>query len=295
MGLFYICLPKFYLKIMVNSPGAGFISIKDPDDTRLAAYSSLKGKKLESEGLFIAEGEKVVKSMLDSACQIASCLTAKSAVMRYKNLIAMIAKRGASVYVVPDGLIERLIGFRFHRGIMAVGYCPEKLATSGMPGNPERPLLFVALNAVNDPQNVGLIARNAAAFGASALIVDSATYDPYYRKAVRVSMGTIFRLPVYYEDDLKTALLRLRKKYGLRIITATPGNGARDITKTKLAGNICFVFGNEDKGVSRNILKLADLKVRIPIRKDVDSLNVASASAVCLYEASRHRPDIGRY
>ena len=101
-------------------------------------------------------------------------------------------------------------------------------------------------------------------------------------------MGTIFRLPVYYEDDLVSSLSWLKKKHGTRIIAATPGRGAVDIAKTKLSGNICLIFGNEDKGVSRRILSIADAKVRIPISRTVDSLNVASASAVCLYKASHY-------
>ena len=127
-----------------------------------------------------------------------------------------------------------------------------------------------------------------------ALIVDHATYDPYYRKAVRVSMGTIFRLPVCYEDDLESSLILLREKHDTRIIAATPGRGTSDIAKAEFSGNVCFVFGNEDKGVSRSVLRICDAKVRIPISKTVDSLNVASASAVFLYEASLQRERKGR-
>lgn len=274
----------------INSK-SGFVAIQSPDDPRLAAYSSLKGKSLERDGIFIAEGEKVVKSMAESGCQIASCLTASGAIAKYRSLLAILAKRGASVYVAADELIEKIIGFRFHKGIMAVGYCPKKLTIPDVLKKPKRPLFLVALNAVNDPQNVGLIARNAAAFGVQALIVDHATYDPYYRKAVRVSMGAIFRLPVCYEDDLRLSLIRLKKKHDTRIIVAALGRGASDIAEVELSGNICFVFGNEDKGISRRVLSIADARVRIPISKTIDSLNVASASAVCLYEASRYRKD----
>jgi len=262
--------------------------VQNADDPRLAAYSSLKGKMLERDGIFIAEGEKVVRSMLESGCRVKSCLTARGAVARYKPLLRIMAKRGAPVYALADELIEEIIGFRFHKGIMAVGYCPKKFTVSEVLKIPKRPLFLAALNAVNDPQNVGLIARNAAAFGIQALIVDNATYDPYYRKAVRVSMGAIFRLPVCYEDDLASSLVRLKEKYDTRIIAATPGRGAGDIAKVKLSGNICFVFGNEDKGVSRGVLRIADARARIPISKTVDSLNVASASAVCFYRASRY-------
>lgn len=231
--------------------------------------------------------------MIESGCEIASCLTSKGAFSRYKPLLAIIGKRRAPVYVASNELIEEIIGFRFHKGIMAVGYCPKKLTISETLKKPKCPLFLVALNAINDPQNVGLIARNAAAFGVQALIVDNATYDPYYRKAVRVSMGSIFRLPVYYENDLRSSLMWLKKKHDTRIIAATPGKGTSDIAKVALSGNVCFVFGNEDKGISRTILNIADAKVRIPISKTVDSLNVASASAVCLYKASRHKTKSG--
>lgn len=271
---------------------SSFITIQDPGDPRLAAYNSLKGKSLERDGIFIAEGEKVVKSMMDSGCRIASCLTASGAITRYRSLLAGMAKRKAPAYVASDKLVEEIIGFRFHKGIMAVGYCPEKVTLSDALKDSKRPLFLVALNAVNDPQNVGLIARNAAAFGVQALIVDHATYDPYYRKAVRVSMGAIFTLPVCYEKDLRSSLIRLKEKHDTRVIAATPGKGADDIAGAKLSGNICFVFGNEDKGVSRRILNIADDRVRIPISKAVDSLNVAGACAVCLYEASRCRSQI---
>ena len=274
---------------MPLNPKSSFIAIKDPSDPRLAAYRSLKGKSLEKDGIFIAEGEKVVLSMVDSGCRVASCLTANGTVAKYRNILNIMAKKGASIYAADDELIEDIIGFRFHKGIMAVGYCPKKITISDAFKIPKRPLLLVALDAVNDPQNVGLITRNAAAFGVGALIVDDASYDPYYRKAVRVSMGAIFRLPVCYEKDLASSLLSIKKKYDTRIVAATPGRGAIDISEVKLSGNICFVFGNEDKGVSRPVLNIADVKVRIPISNTIDSLNVASASAVCLYEASRRR------
>ncbi|MDD5428746.1 MAG: RNA methyltransferase [Candidatus Omnitrophica bacterium] len=270
-------------------PALNIVEIQNLDDPRLAAYSSLKGKKLEKDGIFIAEGEKVVRSMFESGCRVASCLTSNSAAARYKTLLAVLAKRGADIYAASDEVIENIIGFRFHKGIMAVGHCPEKLTISDALKAVKPPLFLVALDSVNDPQNVGLITRNAAAFGVRALIVDGATYDPYYRKAVRVSMGTIFGLPVCYEKDIAKSLSVLKKKYGVRVIAATPGKSARDIAKVKLSGNICFVFGNEDRGVSRKILNMADEKVRIPIKGGVDSLNVASACAICLHEVSRGR------
>lgn len=264
------------------------INIKDSGDPRVAPYSSLKGKMLERDGVFIAEGEKVVESMVDSGCRVASCLVAAGAIDRYEAIVSKASGKGAAIYIASDELIEDIIGFRFHRGIMALGHCPEKKSVTGALKRLKRPLLLIALDSVNDPQNVGLIARNASAFGAGALLVDGATYDPYYRKAVRVSMGAIFRLPVFYEDDLESSLVRLKKDHGVRVIAATPGRSGTDIRRVRFSGDICIVFGNEDNGVSRRILDIADTKVRIPISKGVDSLNVASASAVFLHLASRN-------
>lgn len=262
-------------------------AIHDLDDPRIAVYRSLKGRELEREGVFIAEGEKVVRLMVAGGYDPVSCLISDDAVPATRALLCAIRKRGGAVYTAPGALIERIIGFRFHRGIMAAGRCPVKRTVAGLGRMRARAPLFVALNAVNDPQNVGLIVRNAAAFGASALIVDGATHDPFYRKAVRVSMGTVFALPVCYEEDLPAALGLLRERYGARIIAATPGRGAVDLARAGLAGPACFVFGNEDAGLSRGVLRAADARVRIPIAPGVDSLNVASAAAVCLYEASR--------
>lgn len=264
------------------------ISINDPADPRLEPYRSLKGKQLEREGIFIAEGEKVVRSMLDARIKVVSCLTAADTVGRYKRILGEAVKRGADIYIADKALIEGVIGFRFHRGIMAVGRCPVKRTVAEALARPARGRgqLLVALNAINDPQNVGLIARNAAAFGADALIVDGATYDPYYRRAVRNSMGTIFGLTVCYEKDLAPSLRRLQK-LGVRIIAAAPGGKSIDIADADLSGSICLVFGNEESGVAEDVLRIADVRARIPISKDVDSLNVAGASAVFLYETRR--------
>lgn len=266
-----------------------FISIKDLSDPRIAPYRSLKGRELERNGIFIAEGEKVVKCMLESGYPVLSALASVEAIDRCGDLLNAIVKRGGRAYIAPNGLVGDIIGFRFHKGIMASGRCPKRAAISGPLKAFKRPLFLVALDSVNDPQNVGLIARNAAAFGAQSLLVNDATYDPYYRKSVRVSMGAIFRLKVFYEPDLGASLIGLKKRHGLRIIAATPGGRAGDIADADLSGDICIVFGNEDKGVSRGILRIADSRVRIPISDKIDSLNVASASAIFLHQASRCR------
>jgi len=268
-----------------------FIPVLDPADPRIEPYRSLKGKRLEQDGVFMAEGDKVVRELVASRHSVVSCLTARETADRFRTILNAMRKKGVPVYVAPLAVIEGIIGFRFHRGIMALGRCPEKLEAAARIGTARQARLLVALNAVNDPQNVGLIVRTAAAFGAGALIVDDETYDPYYRKAVRVSMGTVFSLPVCYESDLVLSLAALKERFGTRIVVTTPGGGAVDIRTAELSGSVCFVLGNEDAGVSRRVARIADAKVRIPIVRQVDSLNVAAAAAICLHEASR-RPRV---
>ncbi|MBP7055899.1 MAG: RNA methyltransferase [Candidatus Omnitrophica bacterium] len=261
--------------------------VDNPEDTRISAYRSLKGKELEREGIFISEGEKVVQAMIDNHFGAVSCLAAREAIARYMPILNALKKTGAKVYLADNSVIEEIIGFRFHRGIMAIGRCPKKRSITGETKNTAGSSLFVALNSVNDPQNVGLIARNAAAFGIEALIVDNSTYDPYYRKAVRVSMGTIFGLKVFYEDDMLSSITWLKNKLGVRIVAASAAKSAKDIKGLEAKGAACIIFGNEDKGISSELLRISDDKIRIPISGDVDSLNVASASAIFLYEFSR--------
>lgn len=263
-------------------------AVKDMRDSRLAAYRSLKGRSLERQrGIFIAESPRVVKALLQSDVEPVSCLTTRHAYNRYKPLATALSRAGIPVYIAPQGDIQKLIGFRFHQGLLVAARSPEKHSLKEMAPRLKGARLFVALNGVNDPGNVGLIVRNAAAFGADALIVDGQSYDPYYRRAVRVSIGTLFGLNVAYEERLTPALAWLKKTYKTRIIAASPAKGAVSLDKAKLSGNVCLVFGNEEKGITPDIRRIADMIVKIPIAKAVDSLNVASASAILLHAASR--------
>jgi tRNA G18 (ribose-2'-O)-methylase SpoU len=265
------------------------IPIKDISDPRIFPYRSLKGRALERDGLFIAEGPRVVEGLLKSDISVISCLATEQSYRNFKPILSRSPLKGVPIYIAKRQDVERIIGFSFHQGLMAAARLPQKRSIDKVMKPSRSAHLLVALNGVNDPENVGLIVRNAAAFGADALIVDSRTYNPYYRRAVRVSMGSLFGLGVAYEEDLASALRRLKRVCKTRIIAASPGAKNRDIVKADLSGNVCLVFGNEDKGLAPEILRVADEKVRIPISKNIDSLNVACASAIFLYSAASQR------
>jgi tRNA G18 (ribose-2'-O)-methylase SpoU len=260
------------------------IAINDIDDPQISFYRSLKGRQLGREGIFIVEGPKAVKALLEGDIKVISCLTTKDFYKKFRTSLLKLAGKGIPVYLMSRESVGDVIGFNFHQGLMVACRIPKKISLESGIKSLKRPYLLAALNGVNDPENVGLIARNAAAFGASAMIVDEKTYDPYYRRAVRVSVGAIFKIPVFHVGRLAPELKRL-KKSGVKVIVTHLGKKSKDIKDVDLSQDVCIIFGNEDKGVDRDVLAEADHAVKIPISGKVDSLNVASASAIILREA----------
>lgn len=264
--------------------------IQDINDPRIAPYRSLKTKHPEQDGTFIAESAPVVQALLNTSLEITSCLTTEKFYKTFLERSPSARKKNIDTYLMKKEDIEDIIGFRFHHGIMMAVRSPEKNSIKDLLENRHGDHLLVALNGIHDPQNLGLIIRNAAAFGANALIVDGGTYEPYYRKTVRISMGAIFNIPIAYEPDLTGAFKHLKKEFNTKIIVTSPGEDNTDLAHIDLSGNICIVLGNELSGVSPDVLEAADQAVKIPILSDrADSLNVACTSSIFLYQAKLQR------
>ena len=264
-------------------------SIKNLDDPRISIYRSLKGKQLDKDGVFIAEGNKVFRALLKSDLKIVSALMTEKWLQVFRRQINKRTKKGMRVYIMDRKEIERVVGFNLHQGLMAATRIPSKLSLKQAWRLWNSPHLLLAIEGIKDAENIGLIVRNSVAFGVDTIIVDKSSCNPYLRRVVRVSIGTIFKLPVLYTDDLPTALKWLKENFGTRIIAASPDTRNEILSKTDLAGNICLVFGSEDYGLSDNVLKLADSIVRIPISPRLDSLNVSSANAIFLHHAISKR------
>jgi len=266
------------------------IIIKNADDPRVSEYRSLKVRHPEKDDIFIVESKPIIKTLLQTNLEVISCLTTHSVYDEFRTQVSDSLKKEVPFYLMEKSQIEDIIGFRFHQGIMAAVKSPKKMSIKDRMSAWPSPHQLVALNGVHDPQNVGLIIRNAAAFGTDTLIVDGKSYEPFYRKVVRISMGSIFNIPLAYETDLLPVFQSLKKNFGTKIVVTSPDNNCQDVHTADLSGNICLVLGNEFSGVSREIMDIADLSVKIPLFFDkADSLNVASASAIFLYEISRQR------
>ncbi|MCG3133181.1 MAG: putative TrmH family tRNA/rRNA methyltransferase [Planctomycetes bacterium] len=263
-------------------------------DPRVEPYRTLRRiESVRKDGLFVCEGARVVRQLLRSAARVRSILCAAEWVDEMRSLVAPRPESAeVDVYVAPKDAIEGIIGYSLHQGVMALAETPRWPAVGDV-ATARRPHLFVALEGVSNAENVGGILRNAAGFGASGVILDRASHDPFVRRAARVSMGAVFHVPVWKVDDLPAALASLRASHGTRLLAAhlydpvTPlGDPALD---ADLRADACIVLGSEATGLSAPLVSLCDRAVKIPMDDNWGCLNVATAAAVFLWECARRR------
>ena len=262
------------------------IRVASVDDSRLEDFRNVSDPALmRGRGLFVAEGRLAVERLLGSRFRTRSLLVIASALAGLEPALAARGDdRALDLYVADSSQMRRVTGFRFHRGCLALG---ERPAPGGAdaelpPAAPGRPL--VVLDGVSDPDNVGSIFRNAAAFGAAGVVLSPACADPLYRKAIRTSMGTTLQLPFRVADEWPVALSQIRDE-GTLVAALTPMEPAVDIeafVRRRAGVAVALLLGNEGDGVSRSALDLCDERVRIDIDPAVDSLNVANAAAIAL-------------
>lgn len=255
----------------------------------LEPYRTLK-RPLDhvARGIFVAESVKVVRRLLESDFGVVSVLLPEKWLPEFEPLLQT-RPENIPVYVVAHKrLLEQLVGFSMFQGVMAVGKIPAPLTLQELLARSPSPRLLVAAEQLANAENIGGLVRNAAAFGAHGLIAGETCASPFLRRAVRNSMGTIFRLPIVEPPSLLAALWQLRDA-GVRCIAAHPHAGDRTLARADFTGDVCVVFGSEGEGLSPRVLGACDEAVAIPMAPGVDSLNVVNAAAVFLYEINRQR------
>lgn len=260
------------------------------DLPELAPYRTLRlPHEHREQGIFVAEGDKVVHRLLASALEIVSVLVPEHRLAEYEPALRTRREDILVFSVTEKRILEELIGFEMFQGVMAVAKVPAQPSLAELLQTTSVPRLFVAADGLTSAENVGVLVRNCVAFDAQALIVGETSASPYLRRAVRNSMGTIFQLPVIESPNLIQTLTALRA-HGIRSIAAHPHTNRRSLGEADFRSDCCIVFGSEGHGISPTVLATCDEAVAIPMPPAVDSLNVASAAAVFLYEASRQRP-----
>ncbi|QPP09807.1 RNA methyltransferase [Streptomyces bathyalis] len=266
---------------------AEIIPVDDPDDPRLTDFTGLTDVELRrrrepAEGLFIAEGEKVIRRAAEAGYPMRSMLLSEKWVPVMRDVID---QARAPAYVVSPELAERVTGYHVHRGALAsMGRTPLP-APEALLASARR---VVIMEAVNDHTNIGAIFRSAAALGMDGVLLSPSCADPLYRRSVKVSMGAVFSVPYARLAAWPHGLASVREA-GFRLLALTPEAGAvpLDDAGAHRLPRVALLLGAEGDGLSERAMRVADERVRIPMAHGVDSLNVGAAAAVAFYAVTR--------
>lgn len=260
------------------------IVVDDPADGRLADYTGLTDVVLRTRlepahGLYMAESEKVIRRALGAGHRPRSLLLAQKWLEPMADLVARVEELGAPVFTGPADVINAVAGFNVHRGAIAAMHRPELPEPGRLLENARR---VVVLEDIVDHTNVGAIFRSVAGLGADAVLVTPRCADPLYRRAVRVSMGTVFQVPWTRIDPWRVETLQ---ELGLTVaaLALHDDSVSLDELVAERPERLALVLGAEGDGLAASTVERADRTVRIPMAGGVDSLNVAAAAAVALW------------
>ncbi|HET9654375.1 MAG TPA: RNA methyltransferase [Kineosporiaceae bacterium] len=268
--------------------------VESTDDPRVGDYVGLTDVALRSRrepelGLYLAESAKVIERALDAGHRPRSMLLAQRWLEPLAPLVHRVRELGAPVLAGDPGVLEAITGFHVHRGAIAAMHRPDPRDPLELLATARR---VVVLEDVVDHTNVGAIFRSAAGIGADAVLVSPRCADPLYRRAVRVSMGTVFQVDWARLEPWPGGLDLLRENgFTVAALALTPDAVALDAFAAHLPDRVALVLGTEGDGLTSRTLRHADLAVRIPMAGGVDSLNVAAAAAVALWAVRPAAPE----
>lgn len=261
------------------------VTITDPGDHRIDDYLRLRDvnlrKHLEAErGLFIAEGEKVIRRALEAGYRPRSFLLAERWLAPLES--GLRDHPEAPIYLVTEELAEEITGFHVHRGALASLHRQPPRAVGELLGLDR----LVIMEDIVDHTNVGAILRNAAGLGWQGAVLSPRAADPLYRRAIKVSMGSVFALPWARFEDWGSAI-PLLNDHGFTTIALALTDHAQDLDRVRAGldpdSKIAILLGTEGAGLSDRWIGQATLVAKIPMQAGIDSLNVAAASAVACY------------
>lgn len=282
-------------------PALNLITLSDPADLRVREYRALKEGDLRRgideaapHGAFICEGGLVAEHLLESPFPCRSFLIARSKVESQRQLLERV-QAGTPVYVAEDAVLHEVVGFKFHRGLLASGLRLAPPSEAEVAERIRAAPALVVLEDLTNLDNMGGLFRCVSALApeGTVIVLSPQSVDPLYRKAIRVSMGHSLRIPFVTLAPWEEAASRLRRE-GFELIALTPDAGAERLSdvaaKPTLRGRkLALVLGSEGPGLSPEMLASADRRVRIPQRPGVDSLNVMVAGAIAM--SAMFRPE----
>ncbi len=258
--------------------------VTDLDDPRIAVYRALKATNLTRRlDQFVVEGEKLVERLLASRFPLVSILTTDRYVARYEGDLAA----AAPVYVVSHELIHAVVGFPFHRGVLAAARRVPWPGAESIIERGGRRCTLVVCPMLGNPENLGAIARIGDVFGVDAILAGPSCPDPLSRRVLRVSMGAALRLPVIVVDQLHELAGRLAADWAVQFWAAVADPRADSFEEVARPDRLGLILGDEDRGVSPDWLARCRRSITIPMRPGASSLNVSVAAGILLHELTR--------
>ncbi len=259
--------------------------IDDLHDPRLDVYRQLRSQHTRPAGeFFIAEGRNVVERLLHSDFQVVSLLCSVDC---EDWLLQQPLSASTALLRVNNQQVRELVGFDFHRGVLACARRQSADRFNRLPTLADGQVLL-AICEVTDAENVGSIVRTATALGVTDILISKGCADPFSRRTLRVSMGTVLQQRFWNTDDMATSLDALRASQACRIVATTLAPDAVDVGGFRRDDRpIVLLLGNEGEGLDASVERLATDRVTIPMQQNTDSLNVGVAAGIVLYELTR--------
>lgn len=257
------------------------------DDPRVAAYRNLRNRTLAGENLFVAEGRLLTLRLLESEFDVESVFVARQHANEFQELL----DPEIPLYVAPEGLLVEIVGYGFHRGILAVGRRRERFTFEQLMEHVGRKpaLRLVVCPEVENRDNLGLVFRAAAGFGVDGILLGPRSADPLARRCLRLSMGAALRLPFARSNELASDLAELKQRWDVELVATVLDDDAESLRELVWPARVGLLFGHEYRGLAPEWLARCDRKVTLPMAPGTDSLNLAMAAGIFIYEMTRAR------
>jgi tRNA G18 (ribose-2'-O)-methylase SpoU len=264
------------------------IPVQDIDDPRIAHYRNVRDRVLRKDGnRFIIEGLRLLERAVAAGITLESVLTEP----RQLDAVRQHITPPTQLYLAERAVMTRIAGLAIHTGVLSIGIRPEPLTLDQLIKQATDPVTLLVVPHIKETANLGALIRVAAAFSADGLIIGPECCDPFYRRAVRVSMGSAFTLPIARVDHVAEALDRLGREFGFHRIATVLDHDAISLADCPRPGRLAILLGHEVDGLADDLVARCDEKVIIPMADDTDSLNVSISAAVFVYHFTQGRAD----
>jgi len=254
--------------------------ITDLNTPSLEIYRQLRDKTFSADNSFIADSPKVVNVLLETSIQVKSLLATKEYYDEFKELISH--KDIPHLFVADKKVMESIVGHKIHHNCMMHGIRPDETKLDALGDQ------IIMLDEISSTENIGSIARSAAALGVDSYLLPKQGPHPFNRRALRVSMGLASRMKINQYDDIFATLKTLKDK-GYKIFAAEVTDSATPLSEVNVPGKWVLLMGHEGKGLSQEVLDACDEAVQIEMEPDIKSFNVGVAASIMMYHFKQRR------